>query len=415
MEVVSLLLRPYHAWHRDAFLAALSLVFGALAPAAAAQEILPDSESSFFRLKSSYRHAGEIVSFDIVAVCNLRVTTYGDSSSSHDLMMAPPFFATRTKDGGVIAQKVPNACGGETTANGRVPKDLLPGAIWFDDASDLSLGIAYILEESFASPKSKLEFLGATISAATKDDWEEFYKTIPQSVIPIDRYYKFGKVDRNLSEAELMENPWDRKALTMYHGYGVLGCGGYQRFRFTKDEERAQIRALWPSSRPRYWALSPSEGSKFAELTAAIRDFATDTITIRRSAFSVDHIGLWGFPTRAGGGVIGQSRKYPEIFADRESDGIPWLDKSIIGSDHITVGVDVQQNLGPNFVYCYSGLTGLSPIVQNLIPEFKRLPRRLRVDGVPVEIDGKDQFPGFIPPAVFFDRDEFAFVRFGFY
>ena len=76
---------------------------------------------------------------------------------------------------------------------------------------------------------------------------------------------------------------------------------------------------------------------------------------------------------------------------------------------------DVRQNLGPNLIYCYSSLTGLSPIVQKLIPEFKRLPREIRVDGVPLEIDGKSQFPDKLLPWVFFERDEFAFVRFGFY
>ena len=89
--------------------------------------------SYFFRLTAKYMHGDEAVNFDIVVGCAVRVTVYGNDTNLYDAFRDPIFFVVPTRDGGAIMQIVPNACRGETSDNGDVPKDFLPGAIWFDD------------------------------------------------------------------------------------------------------------------------------------------------------------------------------------------------------------------------------------------------------------------------------------------
>lgn len=401
---------------------------GKIAPPAEASKVTlnPDSgsftkgyedRSVFYRLKAAYVHKGERIEFDIVAACNVHITGYADGGSSIDTLMAPPFFVKATKDGGAIAQKVSYACRGETTENGKVPKDFLPGAVWFDDAKDLSLGIAHVLEDGFESPHSRLQFLGASISKATRPEWEQFFATISQSLIPIDRYYKTGKVPLPLSDAELLADPWNKDKLTLYHGRGTGGCHGYQRFRFVKEEERAEIRKLWPASRPRYWAEKVKEnGTPFDRLTGRIRDFDVGGgAGIRDFEFYTDHPGVYGFPTRAGGGVINNKTLPSEVYGIRSESGIPWVTKSFIEKDPIKYDLDVTRNLGRGLFYCYGGLSWLSPVVKHLIPNHREKSYMLQVDGEPVMVDGKITFLWPDPPRFFFERDEYVFIRFGSY
>src|SRR5262249_30241117 len=76
----------------------------------------------FFRLTAKYTHGDEAIDFDIVVGCGVRVTVYGDQSSSYDSLFDPRFFVKATRDGGAILLDTPNACAGETTDDGRVPK-----------------------------------------------------------------------------------------------------------------------------------------------------------------------------------------------------------------------------------------------------------------------------------------------------
>lgn len=124
----------------------------------------------FFRLISKCQHGDETVDFDIIVGCGVRVTSYISGGSSYDSARAPVVYAKATRDGGAIWQLVPHACKGQTTENGQVPSDFLPGAIWFDSKDDFSLGIGYLTERAFNSPQSKLRFLGASIAEATRAD-----------------------------------------------------------------------------------------------------------------------------------------------------------------------------------------------------------------------------------------------------
>jgi hypothetical protein len=108
--------------------------------------------SHFYRLLSSYMHGNERVDFDIVVGCSIRATDYQDNEHSFDAVRDPLIFAKATEDGGAIMQIVSNACEGETTENGLVPQDFLPGVVWFDKKSDLSFGIGYVSEDAFSNP-----------------------------------------------------------------------------------------------------------------------------------------------------------------------------------------------------------------------------------------------------------------------
>src|SRR5882724_2435397 len=140
-------------------------------PIAADPNDLVTDNTYFFRLTAKYLHGDEPVDFDIVVGCGVRFTAYRGTSIEHDVFIQDPwFFVRRTRDGGAVLQNVPNACHFETTDNGQVPKDLLPGAVWFDDATDLSLGIAYVTEDAFENPNSRLKFHRDSFRSACDGD-----------------------------------------------------------------------------------------------------------------------------------------------------------------------------------------------------------------------------------------------------
>src|SRR5687767_7699669 len=77
-----------------------------------------EDRSVFFRLVSKYRHGEEMIDFDIVVGCAVRVTGYGYGGSSYYAFRDPIFFVKKTGDGAAMMQLVPDACQGQTTENG---------------------------------------------------------------------------------------------------------------------------------------------------------------------------------------------------------------------------------------------------------------------------------------------------------
>lgn len=130
-----------------------------------------DHANYYFRLKADYSHDGQPVNFDIVVACSVRVDRYKGGDSGFLAARYPRFFVKETHDGHAVMQIVPAACRGETTANGIVPKDFLPGVTWFEKSGDYRFGIAYVSEDAFENPEGQLKFHGASIEKATHEDW----------------------------------------------------------------------------------------------------------------------------------------------------------------------------------------------------------------------------------------------------
>ncbi len=177
LAAVLLVLLAWLLWPRTADVAATAITEST------------EDRSVFFRLIAKYRHGEEAVDFDIVVGCAVKVTGYGYGGSSYDAFRDPIFFVKETMDGAAVMQIVPDACQGQTTENGKVPPDFLPGVIWFDNARDLSLGVAYVSEDAFENERSKLTFLGSSIRKATRAEWEAFQPTAARNLLDSGRLF----------------------------------------------------------------------------------------------------------------------------------------------------------------------------------------------------------------------------------
>jgi len=295
----------------------------------------------YFRLLAKYQHGDETVDFDVVAGCGVRVTRYGDGDSSYDASRDPVIFAKRTSDGGAIWQIMPGACGGETTENGLVPKDFLPGAVWFDSADDFSFGIAYVTEDAFENPRSELKFLGASIHKATREEWEAFQPVAATNLVD-SRPFTWGN-PRVADPKQFLAGLWDKTTVAKWRP--AIHCYMVQRYRLTDLAAREVLRRYWPKSRPRFWMPQRDEYDVIGPVikNAEFSDVPRDLL------FSFGHYQSRAFPTRAGGGMLGSGRpgsQLPsEVFPLRSDDGIPWLNRDLERAKVIYRDIDLVDQI----------------------------------------------------------------------
>jgi hypothetical protein len=195
----------------------------------------------YYRFKASFTYRGEPLDFDIVVGCNVRVTTYQDNDRTVEVGIAPMAFGLKMKDGHGVVIRPPQACEGQTTENGKVPQNLLPLVVTYENAEAPWSGIAYASEDAYDSPLAELKFLGATISKATREEWQDWRRT---------------EAPRNFITYALLginpDNMWD--APHWKPGYRVMasGCLGASWVKLPEGV-RDLVRRFWPADKPGYW------------------------------------------------------------------------------------------------------------------------------------------------------------------
>ncbi|TWC00719.1 hypothetical protein FBZ93_105519 [Bradyrhizobium macuxiense] len=195
----------------------------------------------YYRFKASLAYKGEPLDFDIVVGCNVRITTYKDNDRTVEIGLIPTIYGLKMKDGHGIVVRPPQACNGETTENGKVPKTLLPLIATFESADQPWSGVAYASDDAYDSPLSELKFFGATISKATREEWQEWR----QNEAP-KNFVTYALLGINA------KNHWD--APYWKPGYRVMAtdCLAGSRVKIP-DSLRDMINGFWPADRPTYW------------------------------------------------------------------------------------------------------------------------------------------------------------------
>jgi hypothetical protein len=209
-----------------------------------------DDRATYYRLKVNLAYKGEPLDFDIVVGCNVRVTTYKDNDRTVEVGVAPMAFGLKMKDGHGVVVRPPQACRGETTENGKVPVDLLPFVVTYENADQPWFGLGYASEDAYASPISELKFFGATISNATHEEWQAWRGTgAPKNFVT---YELLGINERNRFD----QPHWKP-------GFRAMSseCTGFSWVRLP-EPVREGIRPYWPASKPRYWY--PNENTRSA-------------------------------------------------------------------------------------------------------------------------------------------------------
>ena len=364
-----------------------------------------DNRSTFFRLKVNLAYKGEPQDFDIVVGCNVRQINYAYGGRTYEPGLIPTVFGRRMSDGKGLVVRPPDACQGQTTANGQVQPDLLPVVVVYENAETLDFGIAYLSEDAYESPLSVLKFGGAPIEKATRPEFDEFRRA-QKNLITRSTYWT------GAAGADVLKQMGIRAASKPF----ARMCEGYKRFRLS-EELRSLVRQYWPEGHPTYWvptfdAERAIHQSIFNDRTILKSD-GEDDPGHRPWTFG-DGAADLGLPTRSGGGLVSTVRGsrfapayYPAASGYRldkwPSNKEDW--RAHIASADKIADMDIELRGGRNkgFAYCSVRAfpdAGLNGGLSN---------RRViaLIDGQDVMAIRAAGGPSFIPRWVF-ERDNYA-------
>ncbi|MGJ5029032.1 hypothetical protein ACQR1I_19495 [Bradyrhizobium sp. HKCCYLS2038] len=226
-------------------LALLSVVLSTVVALAQPDRPMSQSYSQepgyFYRVQANFevKATRELLQFDYIVACNVRLTRWRDSSLSDDTIYSPKSMVVATSSGEAVMLRSLNLCSGLTSDNGDVPHDVLPLAIWFDDVSDLSVGVGYLTEDAYASRLSKLAFRGARFERSDRSAWEAWRKKSAQEYI----------------QRGALPGPWgyDFPNPAPENDAYVQTCEAFQRIKIPSDLT-VRFRELRPKDRPKFWA-----------------------------------------------------------------------------------------------------------------------------------------------------------------
>ncbi|MEM1050029.1 MAG: hypothetical protein AAGL24_27985 [Pseudomonadota bacterium] len=346
----------------------------------------------FYRFTARYSHKGEPLVFDYVVACNIRITSYRGGDRSDDSTYAPKVMMLPTKSGSAVMVRTIAACNGQTTENGRVPADLFPMAIWFDDVNDMTFGWGYATWDAYESELSQLEFHEARISPATRADWEAWREASAKDFEPVG----------------MIKTPW---GLTYNEpGYGrtpvlARSCFGYSRLEIP-DNIRASIQELRPASQPRFWYPVPDK-SRETDILKRGQYPSGKEFKKHVTSGTLLYAGAYGLPRWGGNGTL-----YSWIEDKVPHDVFPLMPTS----RSVTTPVDPRAEIYPHnllndehknkgFVACGGGaLIDRAP--HRFDPEFARKPKPVFVEGI--RTVGPHRTWG--APAFIFDRDKYVYI-----
>jgi hypothetical protein len=212
---------------------------------------------------------------------------------SVELGLVPFAFGLKMRDGRGLVVQPPTACGGETTDNGRVPPDLLPLLIIYDDAGSPTEGTGYASLDAYTRPNSDLRFRGAIISRASRAEFEEWReREAPRNIVRPEMIpFTIG--------APFVPSTWSP-------GTPLFGseCRGIIRVPLP-ERLQEEVRQHRTNNHSRYWA--PSGPAKASILTVASSYSQRPAVLIGAhpiSTYSGSGFGTYGLPTPGEGGMI---------------------------------------------------------------------------------------------------------------
>jgi len=380
------------------------------------REVPPKNE--FFRFKAKYtvKATGEVIQFDLVRPCR---AVYAKDWLGESISIGPGkyepgsyffnviWFPKVTADHHAIVVRFPNACDGQTTANGKVPADMLPFTSWFEDADDFAFGWMYATEDAYKSPLATITFEGASIEVANKADFADWQKHAADNFRP----------------SKIVESPFGVTYDDILHKGIPIECWGVRRIPLP-PELRKMAKDVWPTGHPRFWAPlvvghppnshSPLYASpEIAELMEAVHGVSqskhpVDGVPMGNYEWGSDMVnGPFSIPTRKSGTYPYPQQRPPILYPQIEHPLMdPPRDASFFAKEDLYLQIDARpERYG--FLACYNSSGYANPKIRALMDS--RSHRILwRVDSDLVE--GQPVNTPLWSPRTepFFERDEFS-------
>ena len=301
-------------------------------------------------------------------------------------------YALPTSDGAAVMVEVPRACGGATTENGLVPEDFLPATVTYDSKDDLSVGKLYASDDAYDGPLSKLEFKGATIEAASEEEFRAFITGdgFKKNLITLKSSTDLrGTESRVYFTDELKEHPervWKQRMPSF--------CMGAMRLK-VPEELREYVRTLWKPGGPRYWFVSREHSGEMITWLGGIKASTGRKRPFPRIYFDGKSFNDYDIPfdawgggmlRRDGSGPIGGFNKIQNEPRNFAPEYYPmWNSTSAVrvqamGKNPEFKRYEIETGSGEKkgFHYCEARLEGEEPFVHFLgeFGRFRHSPRR---------------------------------------
>ena len=337
-------------------LGAVVLSFSLLIGAMSASHSGPIQYNWFYRFVVDLVHGDEPISIDVVIACGSESRQILGEGRSVRAIRAPYIYGVRITEGHGVLVQTPDICDRDL-AKDPVPPDYLPIVFWAPKADDLEFLIAYLHESAYEQPISKLKFVRATVSDATRRDYEDWRATKwKDNIVPIGdraddqiRGISYFRGEGFFPRGDVRNQPLLR-----------MSCHSFIKLPMP-DEARQVLRAHWPKDHPRYWLLewriSESLLTKHwvsIRNKTARRDLGTlEDISSGRTLFIgtglLRSTGVGHLAKYSSEWVAGKALRIPY----RVDTGFPWASDRLLSQRTIDFHADTDGGADHGFAYCY--------------------------------------------------------------
>ncbi|WP_093758673.1 hypothetical protein [Tardiphaga sp. OK245] len=356
-------------------------------------------------------HAGQPLTIDVVIGCGSEVRQIIGEARSARSIWAPYIFGIRAGNGEGVLVQSPNICDRKLDQQ-PMPADFLPVVFWAPDAGNLEFMVAYLNEQAYLQPISKLTFQKATFTEASKSDYEAWRQS--------------GWKD-NIVPLKSRENEYDGKS-NFFHGEGFfpkgdprtelmreISCHAVLRVPLPAGVLTA-IRERWPAERPRYWLLDwptvnalreqyPEEmgtrvqnNPQWDREIPGVQPNFSKALGINRAS-GVGHIVDLPSDIASGRGL-----RIPY----RVETGYPWASDRLRAQQTLDINFDVANGADHGFAYCFRDMWSYYLKSPGPVSTVRPVDQRFFIDGQLVAT-----LPAAIwtaPAAVIVERDEYLWL-----
>jgi len=337
---------------KRAVLAVVTLVF-----ATALASCQPDGIKFgwFYRMVVELSYDGEPLNIEVIIGCGSEERQILGEGRSVRAVWAPYIYGVRMKSGEGVLVQSPNICYRDL-AKQPMPADFLPVVFRAPDAGNLEFMIAYLHEQAYAQPVSKLKFHKATFTGATKNDYEAWRQTKwKDNIVPLgDRGDEYSNGSDFFRGAGFFPKGDPRNAVVLR-----LSCHAMLRVPIS-GAVQDKIRERWPVDKPRFWLIDQLTVFK---LQAEYPDQLSGLIRLnpqwnREMPGSSGFYAAKGVNRPSGTGHIelipnevasGQGLRIPY----RVETGYPWASDRLFSQTTLDINIDTANGADHGFAYCY--------------------------------------------------------------
>lgn len=284
----------------------------------------------FYRLEADFtlKETGEPVRFDYVVACGGVIMNNPHTEPTAFRTHHPRILHQPVGEHAVLGLSTINMCDSWKWASRmypdtgareyvRIPDNIRPLAIWFDDVNDLSFGWGYATDDAYTSPLAKIEFNGAKLTPTDEGAWRAWRKLaqeqyVQRGALPGPWGFNFGHDGIELTTEQQIRGA----------GYGLAGGGCEAQGRVAVPQDVIeQAFASAPEGTGRYWILYDQEPSVLEQIL--LRDPSSGSMKRSEIGEAVvsfrgrEYLDL-GTLSKSGGGHVrpaaGAGYEYHEVF-----------------------------------------------------------------------------------------------------